>query len=53
MNRDAWADGDHTLPEPKVRPVETFEGGTITFTFRSNAAGGHEVNTVYVNPPDN
>jgi hypothetical protein len=50
-NRDAWAAGDHSVPEPRVRPVETFEGGMITFTFRPSAAGRHEVNTMYVSAP--
>jgi hypothetical protein len=51
-NRRAWAVGDHTGPEPQVRPVETFEGGTVTFAFRRSTVGGYEVSTMYVNPPD-
>jgi hypothetical protein len=51
-NRTAWAHGDRSVPEPKTRPVETFEGGTVTFTFRPSAIGGHEINTVLINPPD-
>jgi hypothetical protein len=51
-NRTAWMRGDRSVPEPKTRPVETFEGGTVTFTFRPSAVGGHEVNTILVNPPD-
>jgi len=49
-NRDAWVVGDHSGPEPRVRPVETFERGTVTFTFRPSPLGGYEVNTMYVNP---
>ena len=49
--RDAWAAGSHSGPEPRIRPVETFEGGTVTFTFRPSLLGGYEVNTMYVNPP--
>jgi hypothetical protein len=52
-NRDAWVEGDHSVPEPRVRPVETFEGGRVTFTFRPSMAGGYEVNTMYVSPPGN
>jgi hypothetical protein len=33
--------------------VETFEGGTVTFTFRPSPLGGYEANTMYVNPPAN
>jgi hypothetical protein len=51
-NRRAWAAGDHTGPEPQVRPVETFEGGTVTFAFRRSTIGGYEVSTMYVNPSD-
>jgi hypothetical protein len=49
--RDSWATGNHSGPEPRIRPVETFEGGTVTFTFRPSPLGGYEVNTMYVNPP--
>jgi hypothetical protein len=52
-NRNAWAAGDQSGPEPQVRPVETFEGGTVTFTFRPSMVGGYEVNTMYINPPEN
>jgi hypothetical protein len=52
-NRDAWVEGDRSVPEPRVRPVETFEGGTVTFTFRPSMVGGYEVNTMYVSPPGN
>jgi hypothetical protein len=51
-NRTAWVQGDRSVPEPRTRPVETFEGGTLTFTFRPSAFGGHEFNTILVNPPD-
>jgi hypothetical protein len=51
-NRTAWVQGDRSVPEPKTRPVETFEGGTLTFTFRPSAVGRHEINTILVNPPD-
>ena len=51
-NRRAWVAGDHTGPEPQARPVETFEGGTVTFAFRRSTIGGYEVSTMYVNPPD-
>jgi hypothetical protein len=50
--RDAWArnaDG----PEPRIRPVETFDSGTIIFMFGPNRArNGYEIVTMYVNPPD-
>ena len=52
-NRDAWVEGDRSVPEPRVRPVETFEGGTVTFTFRPSMVGGYQVNTMYVSPPGN
>ena len=51
-NRRAWTAGDRSGPEPQVRRVETFEGGTVTFAFRRSLAGGYEVSTMYVNPPD-
>ncbi|HEY3652084.1 MAG TPA: hypothetical protein VGL33_29215 [Streptosporangiaceae bacterium] len=50
--RRAWAAGNQSGPEPLARPVETFEGGTVTFAFRRSAAGGYEVSTMYVNPAD-
>lgn len=42
-NRDAWLAiraerGEPDRPEPQVRPVTTFEGGTITFFFERNTA---------------
>jgi hypothetical protein len=51
-NRRAWARGDQSGPEPRAQPVETFEGGTVTFAFRRSPLGGYEVSTMYVNPPD-
>jgi hypothetical protein len=51
-NRRAWATGDQSGPEPRAQPVETFEGGTVTFAFRRSPIGGYEVSTMYVNPPD-
>jgi hypothetical protein len=51
-NREAWIAGDRDVPEPRTHPVGTFEGGTVTYVFRPGAAGGHEVITMYVNPPD-
>ena len=50
--RRAWAAGNQSGPEPMARPVETFEGGTVTFAFRKSAVGGYEVSTMYVNPAD-
>jgi hypothetical protein len=50
-NRTAWVHGDRSVPEPKTRPVGTFEGGTLTFTFRPSAVGRHEINTILVNSP--
>jgi hypothetical protein len=51
-DRAAWVAGSHDVPEPKTRPVETFEGGTVTYVFRPSAEAGHEISTMYVNPPD-
>ena len=31
----AWVAGNRDAPEPRTRPVETFEGGTVTFVFRA------------------
>jgi hypothetical protein len=56
--RDAWAGASADLeniagPEPKVRPIETFEGGTAAFMFAPNRAkDGYEILTMCVNPPD-
>ena len=50
--RDAWASA-RAGQEPKTRRVETFEGGTATFTFGPNRArDGYEIVTMYVNPPE-
>ena len=44
--RDAAAD-------VRVRQVETFDGGTVTFAFGPNRArSGYEIVSMYVNPPD-
>jgi hypothetical protein len=51
-NREAWLAGNRHAMEPRVRPVGTFEGGTVTYVFRPGAAGGHEIITMYVNPAD-
>jgi len=41
------------IPEPKVRPVGTFDGGTMLLTFGPNRArNGYEIVTMYVNPPE-
>lgn len=35
-----------------ARPVETFDGGTITFRFGPNRGrSGYEIVTMYVDPP--
>jgi hypothetical protein len=40
-------------PEPKARPVRTFEGGTIALTFGPNhARDGYEIVTMYAKPPE-
>jgi len=37
----------------KAQPVETFDGGTITFRFGPNRGrSGYEIVTMYVDPPD-
>jgi hypothetical protein len=51
-NRRSWTSGDRSGPEPRAQPVETFEGGTVTFAFGRSPIGGYEVSTMYVNPPD-
>jgi hypothetical protein len=51
-NREAWLAGNRDAMEPRIRPVGTFEGGTVTYVFRPGAVGGHEIITMYVNPPD-
>ena len=44
---------DSDAPEPAVRPVETFEGGTAVFVFGHNSRGnGYEVVTMYPRPPE-
>jgi hypothetical protein len=49
LARNAIPDG----PEPKVRPVGTFDGGTMVLTFGPNRArNGYEIVTMYVNPPE-
>jgi hypothetical protein len=50
--RREWAAGNLSAPEPQARPVETFEGGTVTFAFRRSAVGGYEVSTMHMNPAD-
>jgi hypothetical protein len=50
--RREWAAGNQRGPEPQARPVETFEGGTVTFAFRRSAVGGYEVSTMHMNPAD-
>ncbi len=50
--RRAWAADNQSGPEPQARPVETFEGGTVTFAFRKSAVGGYEVSTMLMNPAD-
>jgi hypothetical protein len=51
-SRREWVAGNQSGPEPRVRPVETFEGGMVTFAFRRSTVGGYEVSTMYVSPPD-
>jgi len=50
--RRVWAAGNQSGPEPQARPVETFEGGTVTFAFRRSAVGGYEVSTMLVTAAD-
>ena len=50
--RRAWAAGNQSGPEPQARPVETFDGGTVTFAFRRGAVGSYEVSTMLMNPAD-
>jgi hypothetical protein len=55
--RDAWVDalarnGIPDGPEPNARPVKSFDGGTVVLTFGPNRArNGYEIDTMYVNPP--
>lgn len=51
-SRAAWVAGNRDVPEPGTRPVETFEGGTVTYVFRASTGGRHEISTMYVDPPD-
>lgn len=55
-NRRAWraatADGGHSaVPEPRVRPIPTFEGGTIAFIVGSNRQrDGYEITSLFPQP---
>jgi hypothetical protein len=55
--RDAWAaaragSSIPDVPEPKARPIETFDGGSVVFTFGPNRVrNGYEIVTMYVHPP--
>ena len=40
------------MPEPGTRPVETFEGGTVTYVFRASTGGRYEISSMYVDPAD-
>ncbi len=51
-NRAAWVAGNRDVPEPGTRPVETFEGGTVTYVFRASTAVADEISAMYVDPPD-
>jgi hypothetical protein len=57
-NRRAWqaakAQGrDPDVPEPTVRPVPTFEGGTMVFVIGENKeSNGYEIVTMYCQPRD-
>jgi hypothetical protein len=56
--RDAWIGTPekraHGLPEPKARPVETFESGMAVFVIGHKTEGdGYEVATMYPRPPEN
>jgi hypothetical protein len=56
-HRQEWLDAraNHRkpdVPEPAVRPIGTFEGGTVTFTFRrASTQAGYEITTMYPDPP--
>jgi hypothetical protein len=56
-NRRAWraaiADGRRPeVPEPRARPVPTFEGGTIAFVINSNRQrDGYEIASLIPRPP--
>jgi hypothetical protein len=57
-NRRAWRaakaqDRDPDVPEPTVRPVSTFEGGTMVFVIGDNKkSNGYEIVTMYCQPRD-
>jgi hypothetical protein len=57
-NRKAWvkakAEGSvPDVPEPRVAPLRSFEGGVITFLPVANEAEGrYEILTMYIDPPD-
>ncbi|MFF1818123.1 hypothetical protein ACFVWG_12560 [Kribbella sp. NPDC058245] len=38
------------LPEPRAKPIETFEGGNVVIRFKSNGKA-YEINTLFVEPP--
>ena len=46
--RRAWAADNQSGPEPQAGPVETFDGGTVTFAFRRGAVGSTVSVTVAV-----
>ena len=56
-NRHAWraaiAEGRRPdVPEPRARPVPTFEGGTITFVVSHNRQrNGYEIASLFPQPP--
>jgi hypothetical protein len=55
--RQAWiassaAGWESDLREPVARPVQTFEGGTVVFTFGHSTVGRYEVVTMYPRPPE-
>jgi hypothetical protein len=56
--RDAWAEAWSRntvadVPEPMTGPVDTFDGGTVTFAFGTGRSGnGYEIVTMYVRPPE-
>lgn len=57
QNRADWLQAraggrDFDGPEPKVRPVSTFEGGEMLFVVGRNRTGdGYEIVTMYPRPP--
>jgi hypothetical protein len=56
-NRRAWrtaiAEGHQpTVPEPRARPIPTFEGGTIAFVISHNRQrNGYEIASLFPQPP--